>query len=210
MVIYACWGGLSNRPARGTLIACSGSGDCGGQMQGETCGGLVAEGRVGPRRVVVGHPGGDQVAGMGEVSEQRFVEKFVPHPAVETLDEPILHRLSRRDVVPLDLGLGAPLQDRIRGQFGPVVGDDHPGLAAPFDQRRQLPCHAAARDRGVGDRSEALARDVIHHIQHPEPPSAGELIVDEIQRPAGVCTGFDQDRGPCAKRFAARFAFTDG
>jgi hypothetical protein len=34
---------------------------------------------------------------------------------------------------------------------------------------------------GERDRSEALARDVIHHIQHPEPPSAGELIVDEIQ-----------------------------
>ena len=67
MVIYACWRELSNLPARGTLIACSGSGDCGGQMQGETCGGLVAEGRVGPRGVVVGDPGGDRVAGMGEV-----------------------------------------------------------------------------------------------------------------------------------------------
>lgn len=61
-----------------------------------------------------------------------------------------------------------------------------------------------------GDRSEALSGNVIHHIQHPEPPSAGELIMDEIQRPAGVCTGFDQDRGPCAKRLAACFAFVDG
>ena len=33
--IYALWRGLSNRPARGTFIACSGSGDCGGQVQGE-------------------------------------------------------------------------------------------------------------------------------------------------------------------------------
>ena len=32
--IYAFWRGLSNRPVRGTFIACSGSGDCGGQVQG--------------------------------------------------------------------------------------------------------------------------------------------------------------------------------
>jgi hypothetical protein len=35
LVIYAFWRGLSNRPVRGTFIACSGSGDCGGQVQGE-------------------------------------------------------------------------------------------------------------------------------------------------------------------------------
>ena len=49
MVIYAFRCGLSNRPARGTFIACSGRGDCGGQVQGEACRGLVAKGRVGPR-----------------------------------------------------------------------------------------------------------------------------------------------------------------
>jgi hypothetical protein len=35
LVIYAFSRGLSNRPVRGTFIACSGSGDCGGQVQGE-------------------------------------------------------------------------------------------------------------------------------------------------------------------------------
>jgi hypothetical protein len=43
VVIYACRRGLSNRPARGTFIACSGTGDCGGQVQGKACGGLVAD-----------------------------------------------------------------------------------------------------------------------------------------------------------------------
>jgi hypothetical protein len=68
VVIYANRRGLSNRPARGTLIACSGSGDYGGQVQGETCGGLVAEGRVGPCGVVVCDPIGDQITGMGQVA----------------------------------------------------------------------------------------------------------------------------------------------
>ena len=74
MVIYAFRRGLSNRPARGTFIACSGTGDCGGQVQGETCGGLVAEGRMGPRGVVVGDPVGDQITGMGQAAEQSLVE----------------------------------------------------------------------------------------------------------------------------------------
>jgi hypothetical protein len=119
VLIYARWRGLSNRPARGAFKLRSGSGDCGGQVQGETCRGLVADGRVGPFRVVVGDPGGDQITGVGQVAEQRLVQKLVPHSAVETFDEAVLHRLARCDVVPFDLVLGAPLQDRIRGQFRP-------------------------------------------------------------------------------------------
>jgi len=65
---------LSNRPARGTFIACSGPGDCGGQVQGETCGGLVANRGMRPDGVVVGDPGRDQIAGMGQVSEQGLVQ----------------------------------------------------------------------------------------------------------------------------------------
>ena len=88
MLIYAFWRGLSNRPARETFIACSGSGDCGGQVQGEACGGLIAEGRVGPRGVVVGDPVGNELAGMGKVAEQRLIQEFVPHPAVDGEDGP--------------------------------------------------------------------------------------------------------------------------
>jgi hypothetical protein len=35
--------------------------------------------------------------------------------------------------------LRAPPQDRVRGQLRPVVADDHPRLAAAFDQGRQFP-----------------------------------------------------------------------
>lgn len=98
MVIYAFRRGLSNRPARGTFIACSGTGDCVCQVQGETCGGLAAKGRMGPRGVVIGDPSLDQVAGMGQVPEQGLVQKLVSHPAVEAFDESILHRFARRDV----------------------------------------------------------------------------------------------------------------
>lgn len=68
-------------------------------MQGEAGRGLVAEGRVGPLGVVVGDSGRDQIAGVGEVAEQRLVQKLVPHPTVEAFHKAILHGLARCDVV---------------------------------------------------------------------------------------------------------------
>jgi hypothetical protein len=73
-VIYAFRRVLSNRPSRGAFITCSVTGDCGGQVQGEACGGLVSECRVGAFVVVVGHPSCDQITGMGEVAEQRLIQ----------------------------------------------------------------------------------------------------------------------------------------
>jgi hypothetical protein len=80
---------------------------------------------------MVGDPGRDQLASIGRVPEQRLVQKLVPHPAVEAFEveqakvigprEPatVLHRLTGHDLVPFDLALAAPLQDRVRGQFRP-------------------------------------------------------------------------------------------
>lgn len=132
-------------------------------------------------RVVIIYPGGDQIAGVGEVAKRGLVEKFVPHSTVETFHETILHGLSRRDVMPFDPVLATPLQDGVRGKFRPVVADNHAGPTAPFDQRRQFPRNTPAGDRRVRDCSQAFARDVINDVQHPEPPPAGELVMNEIQ-----------------------------
>lgn len=58
--------------------------------------------------VIIVRPYGDGAAGMIETEEQAFVQQLVAHPSVEGLDIPVLHRLSRRDVVPLDLMLTTP------------------------------------------------------------------------------------------------------
>lgn len=42
-----------------------------------------------PFGVVVGDPGRNQIAGMGEVAEQRLVQELVPHPAIEALNEAV-------------------------------------------------------------------------------------------------------------------------
>jgi len=127
--------------------------------------------------------------------KQGLVQQFIPHPPVEGFDEAVLHGLAGGDVVPVDGMVRRPGEDRMRGELRTIVGNNHPRLAAPGDQVRQLPGHTPTRDRGVGDRGQALARYVIDDVENPEATTIGHLIVNEVERPAGVDPGFDQDRG---------------
>ena len=81
------------------------------------------EARMGSVDVVVVSPGIDHPAGMAVASEQVLIEALVAEPADEGLDQFVLHRLARGDVVPIDLGVLLPLQEGIRGEFGAIVGD---------------------------------------------------------------------------------------
>ena len=53
-----------------------------------------------PLGVVVVHPAGEDQARLADREGQRLVEKLVAHATIEALDEPVLRRLARRDVMP--------------------------------------------------------------------------------------------------------------
>lgn len=112
--------------------------------------------------------------------KQRLVKQFVSHPPVEGFHVAVLHRLSGGGVVPLDLVVLGPGQDRISRKLGPVVADDHARLAAPGDDVGQFARHAASRDRCVGDRGKALPGHVIDDVEHAEPRATSELVMDEV------------------------------
>src|SRR5690606_26252176 len=111
---------------------------------GEGRRGLVSERGMGSRGVEVLPPFGDGAARMVEAEEQALVQKLVAHPAVEALDIAILHRLSGRDVMPLDAMILRPGKDGVRGELGAVVGNDHTRLATPADQIGQFARNAAS------------------------------------------------------------------
>jgi hypothetical protein len=152
--------------------------------------------RMRPPLVVIVGLGRNLGPGVIETKEQALIEKLVAHAAVEALAEAVLHRLSRRDEMPDDPVFLRPSEHGVQCELGPVVGDDHTGFAALLHQRLQFSRHAPAGDRGVGDRRQAFARHVLDDVEDPEPPAAGELVVDEIQRPAGVGDSLDEDRRP--------------
>ena len=148
--------------------------------------------------VVVGGPGADDLPGVPKAEEQGLVQQLVAHSSVEGFDEAVLHRLAGRDVMPVDAVLGAPGEDGVRGQLGSVIRYDHGWLAPPFDQCRQFPGHPLARYRGVGHGRQTFPRHVVDDVEDAEAPATGELVVHEVERPAGIYLGLDQDRRPHA------------
>ena len=69
-----------------------------------------------------------------------------------------------------------------------MIGDDHLRLAAFGDDGGQFTGDPDAGDRGVRDRSQALARHVVDEVEDAEAPAAGELIVYEVERPAALAS----------------------
>jgi hypothetical protein len=66
------------------------------------------EARVRSYYVVVDPPFFDDSSRLVEIGEQVLVEALVAQTAIEALDEAILHRFARSDVVPLDAAILRP------------------------------------------------------------------------------------------------------
>lgn len=65
--------------------------------------------------IVISYPARNSRPSMGQAMEQRFIQKLIPHPAIKTFHETILHGLAGGDVMPLDQMIGTPAEDGIGG-----------------------------------------------------------------------------------------------
>lgn len=150
-------GGLGNGGWRGALRVAQRQAPLWGEGSGKLGWGPPAEAEVGPFGGIVRAPSGERGAGLVQGREQGLVQEFVPQAAVEALEEGILGRLSGRDIVPVKLAVSRELQDRVRGELGPIVADNRLGLAAGVEPRCQLARHPCARQGGVGDQGQPPA-----------------------------------------------------
>jgi hypothetical protein len=132
------------------IACCGGIGGVG--LRGET-----AQRRVRTPLIVIADPVRDRCPRMSEAEEEGFVKKLIPHPPLKLSQKPF-YGLARRDEVPGNLVLLRPGEHGVRCKLSPVVRDDHPRLAVPFDQRGPFARHAPPRDGGVGDRREGFRR----------------------------------------------------
>lgn len=78
------------------------AGHCLSSSAANAAGEAVAKRRVRRLLVIVVHLGGDLDSGMRQAEEQRLVQEFIAHPAVEAFAEAVLHRPAGRDIMPLD------------------------------------------------------------------------------------------------------------
>ena len=88
--------------------------------------------------VVVRPPGLDDPSRRSQRGEQVLVQALVAQATIKALDEAVLLRLARSDVVPLDPGVLAPGEDGVTGQFGPIIADHHAWQSATFGDGGQF------------------------------------------------------------------------
>ncbi len=75
--------------------------------------------------VVVTAPCRNQAASMAQGIEEVLIQTFISQPPIEALHEAVLHRFAGSNLVPLNLAVLLPLEDRIGGEFCSVVTDHH-------------------------------------------------------------------------------------
>ena len=114
-------GGLGNGGWRGALRIAQRQAPLRGEGLGKLGWGLRAEARLRAFGVIILAPSRELGAGVVQGRKQRLVQKLVAQAAVEALDEGVLGRLARCDVMPVDLAVVGKCQDRVRGEPGAVA-----------------------------------------------------------------------------------------
>src|ERR1700761_6499158 len=94
--------------------------------------------------IIVMLPCRQHSASLSQRGEQRLVQAFIAQPADEAFRERVLLRLARCDVVPPNLALLAPAQDRGAGQLRTIVADTQQWTCTTSSDQ-QRPCHPCTR-----------------------------------------------------------------
>jgi hypothetical protein len=118
--------------------------------------------------VVVMLPERQNLAGLRERAEQRFVQQLIAQAAIEAFDEGILLRLAGRNVVPLDLPVLRPAQHCHAGELGAVIGNDHCWTTAGCDHGVELARDPQAWQGRISDQNQAFAGEVVDDGQDAE------------------------------------------
>ncbi len=135
--------------------------------------------------VVIGAPASERDAGLGQRREQRLVQQFIAQPAVEALDEGILHGLARRDVVPVDTALVGQLRMALLVNSLPLSLTTIFGLPRSNTSRSSSRATRVPESEVSATSAKALAGAIIDG-EDAEAAAIGELIRHEVERPAVV------------------------
>ena len=156
-----------------------GYGPCGPVGKGE--GAEPVEARVGSLGVVVDPPELEGVPGCWQALEQVLVQAFVAQPADQALDQAVLHRLARRDIVPGNAALFLPGKNCMlptRATAPRASSRRSRPCTSPRTSRRTRPTAA----RGVVIGHESLGEEAVHRRDRPDPGQAQLLRQPLLQR----------------------------
>ena len=118
--------------------------------------------------VVVVTPEGQLSSRVIQAVEPFLIQQLISQTAVEALDEGVLLRLSWVDVVPFDIVLIRPSQDRTTCELCAIVADNAGRFTVDPYKRIQFTGDTRARDAGVSHEAKVLAAAIIVHGEDAE------------------------------------------
>lgn len=138
--------------------------------------------------IVVNAPRLDRAPRIKERGKDIVVEAFVAKFAIEALDECVLGRLSRRDVMQFYASRRCPRKHHEACQLGAVVHHQTFWVLAAFGgDSIEHACNARTADRSIDLDREGLAREVVDDVEGADPTAILKRIVHEVERPSFVC-----------------------
>ena len=130
----------------------------------------------------------DQESGLGEGCKPMLVKAVVAESAIEAFNKSVLHGLSRLDVMKVYSCRLSPVVMCFAVQIRAIVNIVYIWMVRGQSELLKHINDGGTTDGGIDMDRQALTGKVIDDRQTTETTSTGELIVDEIHRPALVGT----------------------
>jgi len=115
-----------------------------------------------------------------------LVEAVIAEGAIEALDEGVLHRFARLDMMESNAGALSPEVEGFAGELRAIVHGDGLGKTTRESQALENGNDRGPADGGVDMDGQALAGEVIDERQAAEAATGGHLVVDKVHRPAFI------------------------
>jgi len=130
--------------------------------------------------IVILPPFFQRFAGIGQRTEKRLVQTFVPQLAVIAFDKAVLLGVRGCDVMPIEPSILNPFEDSHAGELGAVVPLSCAWLAAFCGEPIQLACNAETRHRSISQQHQVLTAEVVDNREDAKTVSISQRISYEI------------------------------
>ena len=136
--------------------------------------------------IVVRAPVFDEESGFGQGAKPMLVQAVVAEGAIKALDEGVLHRFARLDMMESNARGLIPEVEGLPVNSGPLSAGDSPRQLAREGQALENGDDRGPADGGVAKDGQALAREVIDERKAAKAATGGQLVVDKVHRPAFI------------------------
>src|SRR3982750_1879608 len=157
----------------------------------------ITQGRMRAHAVVTPPPALDDDPGLLQGVKDLPIQQFISQPGIERLHIPVLPRRAWGNVRRLGSHRRNPPLHGFGHELGTIVGTDVARHAAQDEQVREHVDDVDGLELAIHPDGQALVREFIDHIEHPELAAVMGAVLAEVIRPHVIAIlGPQPDAGP--------------